>query len=274
MEAQITGTRELRSSALSRGPLATRRYPHRLTLPVTVLAFLAPWVASAWVPPQRPALVDVGVAPQALPDEPEVLALIERQPTTDAIVTTNAAPTPTETIPVAPVRGTRDAIVVAPADPLAQGAPPAADLADHDAMGQAALGRLSWPWQDHLRGWNIVFEPGGSGHGQTNPATRRIDVGVPSGADVFAVARVAAHEIGHAADLTFNDTGARRAWKSQRGIPADAPWWPSGGGNDFSTGAGDFAECFATWQLGIESLSAWGSCSAADLELLASMVSG
>ena len=155
-----------------------------------------------------------------------------------------------------------------------QGAPPVADLPDHEAMGHAALGRLSWPWHEHLRGWTIVFEPGGSGHGQTNPATRRIDVGVASGADVFAVARVAAHEIGHAADLTMNDTGARRAWKAQRGIPTDAPWWPSGTGNDFSTGAGDFAECFATWQLGSASLSAWGPCSAADLELLASMVSG
>ena len=269
MEAQITGTRELRSSALSRGPLATRRYPHRLTLPVTVLAFLAPWVASAWVPPERPALVDVDVVAGVVGDEPEVLALVEQQP-----VVVDAVPTAPETNPAAPATTNREAIVVAPADPLAQGAPPAADLPDHEAMGHAALGRLSWPWHEHPRGWTIVFEPGGSGHGQTNPATRRIDVGVASGADVFAVARVAAHEIGHAADLTMNDTGARRAWKAQRGIPADAPWWPSGTGNDFSTGAGDFAECFATWQLGSASLSAWGPCSAADLELLASMVSG
>lgn len=257
---------------MSRGPLATRRYPHRLTLPVTVLAFLAPWMASAWIPPERPTLV-AAAAPQTLGEEPEVLALIRQQPPAAAVATTEPSVVPTR-IPSGPAASDRHAIVVAPADPLAQGAPPAADLAEHDRLGQAALGRLTWPWQSHLSGWTIVFAPGSAGHGQTNPATRRIDVGVTSGADVFAVARVAAHEIGHAADLTLNDTGSRRAWKSQRGIPADAPWWPSGGGDDFSTGAGDFAECFATWQLGIESLSAWGPCSAGDLELLASMVSG
>ena len=256
---------------MSHGPLATRRYPHRLTLPVTVLAFLAPWVASAWVPSQRPVLVPLAAAPEIVGDEPEVLALIRQQPGAEAATT--AVPTPTETIPAAPATATREAIVVAPAEPLAEGAPPAVDLAEHERLGQAALGRLTWPWQSRLSGWDIVFSPGGAGHGLTNPATRRIDVDVPRGADVFAVARVAAHEIGHAADLVFNDTGARRAWKTQRGIPADAPWWPSGGGNDFSTGAGDFAECFATWQLGIESLSAWGPCSGADLDLLASMVS-
>lgn len=253
---------------MSRGPLATRRYPHRLTLPVTVLAFLAPWVASAWVPPERPTLVAVAAAAPAAEVQPEVLALIEEP--------APAAPPPTATpiIPTAPASAGRDAIIVAPADPLAEGAPAATDLSEHERTGQAALGRLTWPWHEVLSDWQIVFEPGGSGHGQTNPTTRRIEVGIPDGADVFAVARVAAHEIGHAADLALNDTGARRAWKTQRGIPADAPWWPTGGGNDFSTGAGDFAECFATWQLGIESLSAWGPCSAADLDLLASMVSG
>lgn len=251
---------------MSRGRQASRRYPHRLTLPVTVAAFLAPWVASAWVPPERPTLVNVAASAEPADPEPEVLAFVERQP----VAPTAIAPTPT----AASTNLSADAIIVAPADPLTPGSPPAAGLSDHDRLGQAALGRLTWPWQDHLRGWDIVFAPGTNGHGQTNPATRRIDVGVPAGADVFTVARVAAHEIGHAADLTFNDTGARRAWKRQRGIAADAPWWPSGGGNDFSTGAGDFAECFATWQLGIESLSAWGPCTDADLDLLASMVSG
>ncbi|MEM7287198.1 MAG: hypothetical protein AAF480_12665 [Actinomycetota bacterium] len=251
---------------MSRAHPATRRYPHRLTLPVTVAAFLAPWVASGWIPPERPVLVDVAQVGRSPDDTPEVLALVERQQPTAAEPGSSAL--------AAQLAAGSPAVIVAPAEPLAQGAPPASELEDHERKGQAALGRVTWPWQDRLPGWRIVFQQGGAGHGLTNPATKRMDVSVPGGSDVFSVARVAAHEIGHAADLTFNDTAARRAWKSQRGIPADAPWWPSGSGSDFSTGAGDFAECFASWQLGIESLSAWGPCSAGDLEMLASMVSG
>lgn len=259
---------------MSRGPRATRGFPHRLTLPVTAMAFLAPWIASAWIPPQRPALVAV-TAPAAVDDAPEVLGFIaEPPPATETPRVQVVAPTPTETPQASPAGSERSVIVVAPADPLTAGAPPAAELDQHDHLGQAALGRLTWPWQQHLGDWTIVFEPGGWGHGITNPTTRRIEVDVPAGADVFGVARVAAHEIGHAADLTLNDTGARRAWKQQRGIAADTPWWPSGAGNDFTTGAGDFAECFAAWQLGVESLSAWGPCSADDLALMASLLSG
>ncbi len=236
---------------MSLGAPDIRRTPHRLTLPVTVVAFLAPWVASGWIPPERPTLVPPPATIAAPEPEPEVLALVEQsEPVTAA-----------------------EAVLVAPADPLAQGAPAATELDETSRTGHAALARISWPWQTVLAGWEIAFVPADrSTHGVTNPATQRIEVGVPSGATVFDVARVLAHEIGHAADLTLNDTSARRAWKAQRSIGADTAWWPSGSGNDFSTGAGDFAECFAEWQLGIRGLSAWGPCSAADLDFLGSLV--
>ena len=229
-----------------------RRTPHRLTLPVTVAAFLAPWVASGWIPPERPSLVPPPATIAAPAPEPEVLAFVERAPT----------------VPVGP-----GAILVAPAEPLAEGAPAATELDETNRTGHAALARITWPWQTVLAGWEIAFVPADrSAHGVTNPATQRIEVGVPAGATVFDVARVLAHELGHAADLTLNDTSARRAWKDQRSISSDTAWWPTGSGNDFSTGAGDFAECFAEWQLGIRSLSAWGPCSTADVELLVSLV--
>ena len=83
-----------------------------------------------------------------------------------------------------------------------------------------------------------------------------------------------AHELGHALDLELLDTGKRRAWKQQRGLAVDAPWWPAQGAADFDTGSGDFAECFATLAVGSRSLSPHGPCSAADLAVLEGLLAG
>jgi hypothetical protein len=63
------------------------------------------------------------------------------------------------------------------------------------------------------------------------------------------LAHVIAHELGHAVDVTLNDGPDRRRWEDARGLDS-APWWPGNGATDFSTGAGDFAESFAAWQVG------------------------
>jgi len=84
---------------------------------------------------------------------------------------------------------------------------------------------------------------------------------------------VIAHEIGHAVDVSLNSGDDRRKWLDARGIP-DAPWWPGEGGvNDFKSGAGDFAEGFAAWQVGTGSYrSKLGSApNSAQLELIAQL---
>ena len=53
----------------------------------------------------------------------------------------------------------------------------------------------------------------------------------------------------HAVDVTLNSPEEREEWQAARGIES-VPWWPGDGLTDFSTGAGDFAESFAAWQVG------------------------
>ncbi len=132
---------------------------------------------------------------------------------------------------------------------------------------------ISYPWLDRLPGWRIEFLTDGNGvRGLTYSVERRIEVFVRPDDTAWDVARVVAHELGHAVDLTYNDTGVRQRWREQRAIPDDAPWWPGSGAADFATGAGDFAECFATWQVGSASLSTVaGACNDEDLALVASL---
>ena len=191
------------------------------------------------------------------------------RPPTSAFRVTSAAQTDAPEIlitepplPSAPGSGPRD-------DPAP---PPPTPVAPPEITGDAALARISYPWQSALPGWSIEFRPAqGSLRGLTLSGERRIEIYVHT-TDVNAVARVIAHELGHAADLTFNSTRSRRTWEAARGIGDEVPWWPSASAADFSTGSGDFAECFATWQVGTNSRSAFGACSASDLDLLISLV--
>ncbi len=162
--------------------------------------------------------------------------------------------------------------VGSPPDPLEPGSPPPPEMRAHEVTGRAALARIGYPWRTELPGWTIDFH---SHHptlrGITRFGERRIDVYVHTD-DVFELAAVVAHELGHAVDVTINDTGARRRWKAARGIGAAVAWWPTPGRADFDTGSGDFAECFAAWQLGAPSRSAYGDCRSSDLDLLAELI--
>ncbi len=116
--------------------------------------------------------------------------------------------------------------------------------------GAEALSRISYPWQQMLPGWTIEFHEATAGaYGYTLTRERHIDIYVRPDQSDHLLAHVVAHEIGHAVDVTLNDGDDRRRWQDQRRI-ADDQWWPDNRAADFATGAGDFAESFAAWQVG------------------------
>ncbi len=125
-----------------------------------------------------------------------------------------------------------------------------ADLPDHERVGRDALAGISYPWQELLDGWTIEFQTSTDGlFGLTLVPERRIEIYVRPDQSPAMVRHVIAHELGHAVDVTLNDGPDRRRWEEARGL-SSAPWWPDSGAADFRTGAGDFAESFAAWQVG------------------------
>jgi len=119
-------------------------------------------------------------------------------------------------------------------------------------LAEPALAAVDYPWRDELPGWQIQFVSGASNiAGYTWSREERIEVFVRPGATSADLARILAHELGHAVDVSRNSGDDRREWLAVRGID-EAPWWPGNGLADFATGAGDFAESFAVWQVGDE----------------------
>jgi hypothetical protein len=95
-----------------------------------------------------------------------------------------------------------------------------------------------------------VFSPGREGIlGLTYVEEEIIEIFVRDDQSMEMIAHVIAHEMGHAVDVTHLDGDSRRRWQDARGV-GQAPWWPDSGATDFETGAGDFAESFAAWQVG------------------------
>ncbi len=119
------------------------------------------------------------------------------------------------------------------------------------AVAIPALDLIRYPWRSELQGWTITFlEPRGRASGYTWSAERRMEVFISEGDDPERIARVLAHEIGHAIDVTLNSPDERREWLAEREASDATEWWPGSGRPDFETGAGDFAEVFATTQVG------------------------
>jgi hypothetical protein len=180
----------------------------------------------------------------------------------------DAAPTLTPTPP-------------APAAPTAAPPPPGGEVvAEPLGLPEApielrdrVLALIPFPWQERLPGWTVELMPARYDvHGLTFTGDARIELYVRPTDDAATLARVLAHELGHAADLTLNDDTDRAGWLDQRGIP-HAPWWPGEAASDFASGAGDFAECFSTWQVGSTSRSEIAvPCRAEDLAVLISLV--
>ena len=119
-----------------------------------------------------------------------------------------------------------------------------------ETLAAPALETITYPWQDRLQGWTVEFVEGeGNIAGYTWSREKRIEVFVRPGAQSSDLARIFAHELGHAVDVTMNTGEERQNWLDTRGV-TDAQWWPGEGVADFATGAGDFAESFAVWQIG------------------------
>lgn len=165
-----------------------------------------------------------------------------------------------------------------PTDGPAAGAPapaPAPGATPDRALADATVARISYPWEDQLRGWVVAFLPARDGlRGLTSPDARRIEIYVRATDTPESLARVLAHELGHAVDVTRNDARDRQAWRAARGAAASVPWWPNDAAADFATLAGDFAEAFAVWQTGAVSESTVaGPVTGDQLALLASLAS-
>ncbi len=123
-------------------------------------------------------------------------------------------------------------------------------LPDHERIGREALAGISYPWEQLLGDWTIEFHTSTDGlYGLTLVPERTIEIYVRSDQSPGMVRHVIAHELGHAVDVALNDGSDRRRWVEARGLDS-APWWPDSGAADFRTGAGDFAESFAAWQVG------------------------
>jgi len=151
--------------------------------------------------------------------------------------------------------------------------PPTTTTADLPAR---ALALISYPWQETLPGWTIEFSPPRTGYrGLTFPAQRHIVIYVRADDDEASLAAVIAHELGHAVDVDVLDDHDRDRWLTARGRPVDYPWFPDAYATDFAVGAGDWAEAFATWQLGTRSNSTMApALTGADLALVAELVLG
>lgn len=153
-------------------------------------------------------------------------------------------------------------------------APGTTTIGDHTQRGEAALTAISYPWQTKLPGWTIEFKETRSGVlGYTYTNDKRIEVYVRDSMSEDLLAHVIAHELGHAVDVSLNSGDDRREWLAARGID-DSDWWPGEGGvSDFHSGAGDFAEGFAAWQIGTGSYrSKLGTAPNSDqLELIATL---
>lgn len=221
-----------------------------------------------WVPVARPRL------------EPEVAGLTVTAPSspTPAPTPAVATPTPTSTVAPAPIATATPTATAAPVVSAALPPPtptpspvPTAPPNSASTQGQQALDLIAYPWEASLPGWTIDFLDERSGlRGLTFTGEHRIEVYVRPGDSTWDIARVVAHEIGHAVDLMHNTTTERASWLEHRGIP-DAAWWPGSAASDFESGAGDFAECFATWQVGSGSLAIGGGCDQSDIDLVAAL---
>ena len=158
------------------------------------------------------------------------------------------APSPTSPSPTVPA-------------PTTPAAPAASITVDPDAASQPAvaasvdlptqvLARISYPWQAKLPGWRIEFVGARPGYrGSTFPNDRLMQIYVRPDESVEELAHVTAHEMGHAVDVTYLDQAERASFNVERGRSPDSTWWVANGADDFSSGAGDWAECFAWSQM-------------------------
>ncbi len=139
-----------------------------------------------------------------------------------------------------------------------------AELAEIGAQAEAMI---SYDWQSLLPGWNVKYEDDSAGYkGMTHLPTKSITIYIDANASVDDVAGVLAHEVGHAIDVTHLDDDDRMNWLEARDMPM--VWWAGDGLNDFSVGAGDFAEAVAASWVDSPSNSNFGDFTPDQLDLV------
>lgn len=207
----------------------------------------------------------VGVAPAAI--------VVEDVPTNNTVV---APPGSADiSVPANPAQdpaNSRSVAVPAPPVDVPIGDTPAT-VSLASAVGAEALGLINYDWQTNLATWTIEFHEGKSGLlGYAFFKEQRIEIYVRGSQTPYDVATVVAHELGHAVDVsTFGDS-ERNQWLDARGI-SESPWWPPNGDSDFASGAGDWAEAFASWLMADTNQSQLaGAHTAAQLDLVADLV--
>ncbi len=235
---------------------------------VALVAILGPLAQSGELPPAR--VVDAII-------DTELLRASEWPPTTELTGATRLS----GAIELASTGGASEssdetAQSQATDRPTTTSSTPATNTSTARDRGEQALASYSYNWQAGLPGWEISFHPGRQGVlGYTFVQEQRIEVYVRSAMSDALLAHVVAHELGHAIDVTLNSGDDRRRWQAQRAID-EKPWWPGNGATDFSTGAGDFAESFASWQVGDASFRSnlGDPPTGADNALMAELASG
>lgn len=227
------------------GPWAPDAGDHRVEAPITEA--VETQVAGISVERSSVDETTITVPPTAAPDTPLPSPVVASPPET----------APVTTVPVAPI--------TAPA------------VSPQEAMRSQVLAAISFPWEDVLPGWRIEFMPTRKGYrGSTFPDRKLIQIYLRSDLTLADYVHVTAHEIGHAVDVALLDAADHERWNKARGRAADADWWVASGADDFSSGAGDWAECFAWSQLpsGAFYSRLGGPPSAEQLQVMADIITG
>ncbi len=137
---------------------------------------------------------------------------------------------------------------------------------DPTTLGVEAEALINYDWRSVLPDWRVTYMNDRPGYrGLTFPQTRSIEIYVDDDDTPGAIAEILAHELGHAIDVTHFGGGERAQWIEARQMPA--VWWAGDGLNDFSVGAGDFAEAVARLWVGSPSNSTYGEFTPDQLQL-------
>jgi hypothetical protein len=218
----------------------------RLSFALRLLATVVFAVVAAFAVQASPA----GVASDEEFDLADVGVSAASAPNTTSAPPGTAAPATTvpAEAPEAPAAPAASPVVAAPTTTAA--APPATTAAPslHE-RGAAALALVPFPVEQ--TGYELIFEGHRDGYlGLTSTVNKTITIYIRPSQTTREIAKVIAHEVGHAVDVEFTSETERLLYRQIRGIDGRS-WYPDCSGcTDYDSPAGDFAETFAMAMVG------------------------